>query len=232
LQQFEALDTQKLGRSPSMLGTTQTQWWKDKLKASTATWKVWGNEVMLNRLWLDLSALAPPPGNVVYVVDCDAWDGYPTHKADLMSFVKTQSIRNLVAVTGDLHAFQCGIVRDVPDPVNGTPVIVELMTAGISSRPFFVDLEQGAAGTPFEPLLSSPAAVDRLFRANNPDLLYADHNANGYASATVTPTQFVAIFNKVKALNSDGSAPAAPLAKRTRLTIQAGVVAVVVEDGV
>ncbi|MFL9911213.1 alkaline phosphatase D family protein [Paraburkholderia sp. RL17-337-BIB-A] len=232
LQQFEALDTQKLGRPPSMLGTTQTQWWKDTLNASTATWKVWGNEVMLNRLWLDLTQLAPPPNNLVFVIDCDAWDGYPTHKADLMSFLKTQSIRNLVTVTGDLHAFQCGIVRDVPDPVNGTPVAVELMTAGISSRPFFVDVQQGAVGTPVAPLTSSPIAFDQFLQQNNPDLLYADHDGNGYASATVTPGQFVAIFNKVKVLNSDGSAPAAPLAKRTRFTIQAGVVAVNVEDGV
>jgi alkaline phosphatase D len=232
LQQFEALDTQKLGRPPSMLGATQTQWWKSTLQASTATWKVWGNEVMLNRLWLDLTQLAPPPDNVVAVIDCDAWDGFPTHKADLMSFLKTQSIRNLVAVTGDLHAFQCGIVRDVPDPVNGTPVAVELMTAGISSRPFFVDVQQGAAGTPVAALTSSPAVFDQFLKLNNPDLLYADHDGNGYASATVTPGQFVAIFNKVKGLNSDGSAPAAPLAKRTRFTIQSGVIAVNVEDGV
>lgn len=146
--------------------------------------------------------------------------------------MKTQSIRNLVTVTGDLHAFQCGIVRDVPDPVNGTPVAVGLMTAGISSRPFFVDVQQRAAGTPVAPLTSSPIGFDQFLQQNNPDLLYADHDGNGYASATVTPAHFVAIFNKVKGLNSDGSAPAAPLAKRMRFTIQAGVVAVNVEDGI
>ena len=89
-----------------------------------------------------------------------------------------------------------------------------------------------AAGTPVAALLSTPAFFDQLMKLNNPDLLYADHDGNGYASATVTPSQFVAIFNKVKGLNSDGSAPADALAKRTRLTIQAGAVAVTVEDGV
>ena len=61
LAQFDALKTPGLGRPSSILGTTQTQWWKDTISASTATWKVWGNEVMLNRLWADLTQLAPPP---------------------------------------------------------------------------------------------------------------------------------------------------------------------------
>ncbi|WP_232316321.1 hypothetical protein [Candidatus Burkholderia verschuerenii] len=63
-------------------------------------------------------------------------------------------------------------------------------------------------------------------------MLYADHDGIGYASATVTPTQFVAIFNKVKFLNADGSAPQSSLEKRTRLTINAGAVSVAVQDNV
>ncbi|RKT13962.1 alkaline phosphatase D [Paraburkholderia sp. RAU2J] len=232
LAQSEVLDTQQLGRVPSILGTTQTQWWKETLQASTSTWKVWGNEVMMNRMWLDLSAIAPAPDNVVFVLDCDAWDGYPSHKADLMSFVKTQGIKNLVAVTGDLHAFQAGVVRDVPDPATGTPVMVDLMSAGISSRPFFEDVQVYAAGMPLASLISSSAVFDAFIMQNNPDMHYADHDGIGYASATVTPTQFVAIFNKVKGLNPDATAPASPLAKRTRVTINSGTVAVQVEDNV
>ncbi|MDR5857222.1 alkaline phosphatase D family protein [Caballeronia sp. LZ062] len=232
LAQFEAADTQRLGRIPSMLGPVQTQWWKDTLKASTAVWKVWGNEVMMNRLWLDLRSIAPAPDNAVIVMDCDAWDGYPSHKADLTSFVKAQGITNLIAITGDLHAFQAGIVRDVPDPATGTPVLVDLMSAGISSRPFFQDATSFVAGLPLSSLLSSSAALDAFIRQNNPDMLYADHDAIGYASATVTPTQFVAIYNKVRGLNADGSAPQNPLQKRTRLTINAGAVSIAVEDNV
>ncbi|MDR5882348.1 alkaline phosphatase D family protein [Caballeronia sp. LZ032] len=232
LAQFEAADTQRLGRVPSILGPRQTQWWKDTLKASTAIWKVWGNEVMMNRLWLDLSALAPAPDNVVFVLDCDAWDGYPSHKADLLAFVKAQGISNLVAITGDLHAFQAGIVRDVPDPANGTPVMIDLMSAGISSQPFFEDVKTYSAGMPLASLISAPALFDAFIRQNNPDMQYADHDGIGYATATVTPTQFIAIFNKMKFLNADGSAPAAPLQKRTQLTINAGAVAVTVQDDV
>ncbi|WP_232316320.1 alkaline phosphatase D family protein [Candidatus Burkholderia verschuerenii] len=152
LAQFEAADTQRLGRVPSILGPTQTQWWK-----------VWGNEVMMNRLWLDLSALAPAPNNTTFVIDCDAWDGYPSHKADLLSYVKTQGITNLVAITGDLHAFQAGIVRDTPDPATGTSVLIDLMSAGISSQPFFEEIksqlaEQSLAS--LTSLISTSSALD------------------------------------------------------------------------
>ncbi|HET8731161.1 MAG TPA: alkaline phosphatase D family protein [Moraxellaceae bacterium] len=37
----------------SMLGLTQRQWWKSTMSASTATWKVWGNEVSLLRMGLN-----------------------------------------------------------------------------------------------------------------------------------------------------------------------------------
>jgi alkaline phosphatase D len=217
---------------PSILGPTQTQWWKDTLQASVATWKVWGNEVMMNRLWLDLRSIAPPPANAVVVLDCDAWDGYPSHKADLTSFLKTRGITNLVAITGDLHAFQAGIVRDVPDPATGTPVMIDLMSAGVSSRPFFQDVTRYTAGLPIASLIGSSGLLDAFIRQNNPDMLYADHDAIGYASATVTPTQFIAIFNKMKGLNADGTAPQEPLAKRTRLIINAGSVSLTVQDNV
>jgi alkaline phosphatase D len=232
LAQFEAGKIAATGHVPSMLGDTQTQWWKDKMGSSTATWKVWGNEVMLNRLWADLTQLAPPPYNAVYVVNCDAWDGYPTHKAELMGFLRDQGVQNVVAITGDLHAFQCGVVRDVPDPATGTPVLLDFVSAGISSSSFYSYLQAGSAGSPLASLVATPATFEAVAGANNPDLKYHDHDAQGYATATVSASQMVVTFNKVKPLNSDGSVPAAPLAKRTRITVSAGSLVPVVADNV
>ena len=232
LAQFDAGKAQAMGRPSSILGTTQTQWWKDRMSSSGATWKVWGNEVMLNRLWVDLTQLAPPPYNAVYVVNCDAWDGYPAHKAELMGWLKANDVRNVVAITGDLHAFQCGVVRDTPDPATGTPVLVDFVTAGISSSSFYSYLKAGAAGTPLAPLVANPPTFEAVVGGNNPDLLYHDHDAQGYATATVTAAQMVVTFTKVKPLNADGSAPASPLLKRTRMTMNAGSLTPVVVDNV
>jgi alkaline phosphatase D len=232
LAQFDAGRTAQLGRPSSILGTTQTQWWKDRISASTATWKVWGNEVSLNRMWADLTHLAPPPYNAVYVVNCDAWDGYPTHKAELMGFLKAQNVQNVVAITGDLHAFQCGVVRDTPDPATGTPVLVDFVAAGISSTGFFKYLQAGAAGTPLAALVANQPTFEGFVGANNPDLLFHDHDAQGYATASLTASQMVVTFNKVKPLNADGTAPASPLLKRTRMTLSAGSTVPVIVDNV
>jgi alkaline phosphatase D len=232
LQGFEAKDTADLGHAPSILGATQTQWWKDKLKNSTATWKVWGNEVTLNRMWLDMRNLAPAPYDYLYIVNADTWDGYPTHRAELMGYLKAQNVKNVVAITGDLHAFQCGVIRDNPDPEVGTPVVVDFVAAGISSSSFYDYLKAGAAGTPLAPLVVTPQTLDQVIRASNPDFAYVDHNAQGYAVATVTPTSFTVLFNKVAPLTASGAKPAQILAKRTRITLQAGSTTPLVEDNV
>jgi alkaline phosphatase D len=80
--------------------------------------------------------------------------------------------------------------------------------------------------------VTTPATFDGAMRLNNPDFAYVDHDAQGYASATVTPTSLVVVFNKVKPLNADGTVPASPLLKRTRFTIAAGSTTPLVEDNV
>jgi alkaline phosphatase D len=230
LQQFEAAATQARGRAPSILGTTQTQWWKDTMKGSTAIWKVWGNEVTLNRMWLDMRNQAPAPFNQLYIVNADGWDGYPAHRAELLGYLRSQNVANVVAITGDLHAFQCGVVYDNADPATGKAVAVDFVSAGISSSSFYQYLRAGSAGTPLAPLVATPQTFDGVLRLNNPAFAYVDHNAQGYAVATVTAAAFTVVFNKVQPLNADGSKPAAPLAKRTRITVRAGTNAPVVED--
>jgi alkaline phosphatase D len=231
-QVLQAYDAQKTalagGLAPSILGATQTQWFKSKLQSSGATWKIWGNEVMLNSLRVDLTQSAPPPYNAAYTVNCDAWDGYPAHKADVLGFIRDSGLANVVAITGDLHAFQCGVVRDVP--ATGTPVLVDFVCAGISSSSFYSYLSQGAAGTPLAALVATPEVFEAVIGANNPDLAYHDHDAQGYATATVTPAQMVVVYNKMKPLAADGTTPADPLAKRTQITLAAGSTTPVIVD--
>lgn len=232
LQQFEALKTQALGRVPSILGTTQTAWWKQTLSNSTATWKVWGNEVMLSRLWLDLRASAPAPYNAQYVVNCDGWDGYPSHKADLLGHITSNNIQNVVAITGDLHAFQCGVVRDKPDTSTGTPAVVDFVSAGISSSSFYSYVKAGAGTSPLAALVTSPATFDAVLKGNNPDFAYVDHDAQGYASATLTASSLQVVYTKMKPLTSSGTVPDSPVLKRTRITLAAGSKQPVVTDNI
>jgi alkaline phosphatase D len=231
----EELATRTLGRVPSILGPTQSMWWKNTMRASTARWRVWGNEVTLNRMWLDLRNLPVSPYDQLLVLNADVWDGYPSAKNELMAYLQAQGIGNVVAITGDLHAFQCGVVRDNPDPAVGTPVMVDFVSAGISSPSYYREVTEqlGRLGqSRISDLVALPDALDRLLRNQNPDLIYGDHDAQGYAVATVTAGSFVVIYNKVKPLNSDGTAPADPLATRTRITLASGSTSPVVEMNV
>ena len=116
--------------------------------------------------------------------------------------------------------------------------MVDFVAAGISSNSFFSYLQSAARAMPalqalvadqptFEAFLwrGIPAGVHPAFPqgmpANNPDMLFGDHHAQGYASATLTPGQLEVRFHKVKPLQQ-GQAPASPLLHTTRITLPAG----------
>ncbi len=119
----------------TMLGKAQKAWWKSTMQASDATWKLWGNEVPMMRM------LVKNVNNALgfdRVLDGDAWDGYPTERKELLTFLRTANIKNVVVLTGDIHAHFAGVLLDDYDSA-GTPnaVATELITAGISSNSLF-----------------------------------------------------------------------------------------------
>jgi alkaline phosphatase D len=96
-----------------------------------------------------------------FLLNCDQWDGYNSERKALMAHLKTNNIGNVVAMTGDIHSFFAGTVNDDFDAAGGgTPVMVDLVSAGVSSDSFFSYLRDAAAtlgdiGT----LVSYPLAV-------------------------------------------------------------------------
>ena len=81
-----------------------------------------------------------------FLINCDQWDGYNAERKALMSHLKSNNIGNVVALTGDIHSFFAGTVNDDFDAAGGgTPVMVDLVTAGVSSDSFFTYLRQAAA---------------------------------------------------------------------------------------
>jgi alkaline phosphatase D len=81
-----------------------------------------------------------------FLINCDQWDGYNAERKALMAHLKTNSIGNVVALTGDIHSFFAGTVSDDFDAAGGgTPVMVDLVSAGVSSESFFTYLREEAA---------------------------------------------------------------------------------------
>ncbi|MES2161650.1 MAG: alkaline phosphatase D family protein [Pseudomonadota bacterium] len=96
-----------------------------------------------------------------FLLNCDQWDGYNSERKALMGHLKTNSISNVVAITGDIHAFFAGTVSDDFDATGGgTPVMVDLVSAGISSDSFFSYLRDAAAALgDIAALVSYPLAI-------------------------------------------------------------------------
>ena len=96
-----------------------------------------------------------------FLLNCDQWDGYNAERKALMAHLKTNSVRNVVALTGDIHAFFAGTVSDDFDAAGGgTPVMTDLVTAGISSDSFFVYLRDAATALgDIAALVTYPLAV-------------------------------------------------------------------------
>ncbi len=129
----------------TMLGPVQKQWWKDTLKGSTATWKLWGNEVTLLRMLADTGKAGLLGWDLL--VTQDAWDGYGTERNELMKFLADNAIKNVVSISGDLHAHFAGYVLDDYDSGAGKKVMIDLLAAGISSASFFSFYEGASRGT-------------------------------------------------------------------------------------
>jgi alkaline phosphatase D len=138
----------------TMLGARQKAWWKATMKGSDATWKLWGNEVPLMRMALQRLPNQP----FERVLTGDAWDGYPTERAELMTYLLAENIQNVVVLTGDLHAIFAGVVMDDFDAAMPQPVACELMAAGISSNSLFSFFEE--ASRPLPPELRGLITVD------------------------------------------------------------------------
>jgi alkaline phosphatase D len=121
-----------------------------------------------------------------FLLNCDQWDGYNSERKTLMAHLKTNNIGNVVALTGDIHSFFAGTVNDDFDATGGgTPVMVDLVSAGISSDSFFSYLRDAAAtlgdiGT----LVSYPLAVPVTGWAPQPEFQPAGlHHGQGCTDA-------------------------------------------------
>lgn len=180
----------------TMLGDAQRTWFLDGVRQSPATWKVWGNEVCVVPLRIDLRALPIPPAfqREFYLI-VEGWDGVPQRRDQILDALADTP--GVVAITGDIHAFFAGTpwVEGQRDRR-----IFEFVTAGISSQPFS-QLLAAAAGDlgvdGAEDLAANIAELLLVTGGPNPHLAFAKADHHGFvvvdADATaLTTTYYVA----------------------------------------
>jgi alkaline phosphatase D len=190
--------------SRSMLGEAQRSWFLNELTSSTATWKLWANEVMLMQLKL-----------AVIYVDLDQWDGYQQERNAILNVVKHGNIKNFIALTGDLHTFQAGHLKTDFDNPFEPHIGVELMVGSITSANFSEEINS-ALPLPSRPLPAkqmkiSAELVSETITAANPWIKFFNSSTHGYGILTITPQQLVCEYKAVSTI-TEPTATLVPLA--------------------
>jgi alkaline phosphatase D len=218
---FDPRESQK---KPTLLGAAQKAWLIDGLKASKATWKVWGNEVQMYQMALRLSDLPGVPSLFSYTVyvNGDQWDGFRSERQEILSTLAAANIENLVVCTGDIHGFFAAELHGDFDAPQAKPVGVEFVTAGIASASMRVlvdNLIPSSSPLRFIADAFVKGAGDSLKESNSPYLKVAEPDAYGFTLVSVTDKQVEITFTQV----GDPRAPtSAGVIARRKLVTEVG----------
>lgn len=117
-RQYRSPATQPDDAEKTMLGAAQKAWLKQALLASTATFKVVGSSVTLK------------------YHGSDSWEGYTAEREELVDFIRTNDIRGVVFLAGDVH--YAAILRHrggVVEAIAGPLAMVSSGRPGASGQP-------------------------------------------------------------------------------------------------
>lgn len=122
----------------SMLGAPQKVWFLEQLRASTATWKVWGNTVAMLDWRIDFQNLPPElgfkwPTTGYGLLGDDDWSGYRAERREILDFVREHGIPGFATIAGDRHAFLAGTISTDLPPKPFHPVGAEFVVGSISA---------------------------------------------------------------------------------------------------
>ena len=186
----------------SMLGRAQTDWLKDGLGRSGATWKFLLNGTVM------MSMKLTNPLRMVYtrlmgdtlreesdgiVINLDQWDGFPVNREEILSFCEVHGVSNVVVLTGDIHnCFAGQLLVDFNQQRRGEAVGVEVVTGSVTSS--------GIAETVGGYDLTN--AVYAAFQPANPHIDFVDAYYHVYTKMTVRPSQVTVNYVGVSTVTS------------------------------
>ena len=133
----------------TILGATQKAWFKDQLRKSTATWKIWGNSEgaldgrsdpqnlppgLTKETWPKdtYAAMSPPDYGMAY-----------TERAEIYDLIRDAKITGFAIVSGDRHSFWAGYATSQLPPGKFEPIGLSFVGASLSSAGTMEALEHG-----------------------------------------------------------------------------------------
>jgi alkaline phosphatase D len=128
----------------SMLGAEQKAWFLDRLKQTTAPWKIWGHSFGTLDWRTDIQNL--PSG-----IAAAAWPGmgygwfnggFFLERAEILDTVRDEGIAGFAVIAGDKHSFWAGLLSKTLPPRAFEPQGVEFITGSVSAPGLFEVAEQ------------------------------------------------------------------------------------------
>ena len=123
----------------TLLGRVQKRWFLERLRASTATWKVWGNSLGTLDWRADPQNLPAgltkpwPGGGYACFGGGGDWATAYTERAEIYDAVREAGITGFVTVSGDRHSFWAGLSAKALPPSAFEPVGVAFITGSVSA---------------------------------------------------------------------------------------------------
>ena len=204
-------DPKEAVANPTLLGDAQKTWLLETITASDATWKVWGSEVQLSQMTVDLSSFETLPDayRSAFYFSVDQWDGFRTERGQVLTAL--QNVEGLVSICGDIHAgFVAGLHVDFDNP-GATPIAMEFTVPGITSEPVQAITQRTIDGNAVLASLGLGDIVprfDELLKSASPHYEYLNSLQNGIAVVNLTADAFnieFMLMTDVKAAAWDGN---------------------------
>ena len=159
----------------TILGATQKAWFKDQLRKSTATWKIWGNSEgaldgrsdpqnlppgLTKETWPKdtYAAMSPPDYGMAY-----------TERAEIYDLIRDAKITGFAIVSGDRHSFWAGYATSQLPPGKFEPIGLSFVGASLSSAGTMEALEHG---------VKKPHPLNPLFLVDRPGAARPDWTHN------------------------------------------------------
>lgn len=182
--------------SRTMLGSEQKKWFFDTIRRSNRRWVVWGNEVTM--MPMKITGIV---GYAESYVNVDQWDGFQAERQEILDTVKAYkgngSLRNFVAVTGDIHSYIVGhLLEDFDHPLLSDIIAPEFVGTSVTSSNL-AEMAIGAASSVssdshlYDLLMAmveeqGAGGLENLLRIPNPHMKYFNTHQHGYPVAEVT----------------------------------------------
>ncbi|MFL6659793.1 MAG: alkaline phosphatase D family protein [Massilia sp.] len=123
----------------TILGMDQKTWFKDKLRASTATWKIWGNSQGALDSRADPQNLPPGltkqswPANSYAALSGGDYGTAWAERAEIYKVVRDAKITGFAIVSGDRHSFWAGYASAELPPGKFEPIGLSFVGASLTS---------------------------------------------------------------------------------------------------